>query len=116
MINRSDGFNTYTWKFSNNLNAILPNNRDFEYYGKTYTEPGFYSAEMTVTDDSGASRRDTVVLQVIDPKPVALVAGVTRVIQGRDFLYPHHLLNSYTPLTDRGVTIDFTNSECGMKK
>ena len=55
-------------------------------------------------------------LQVIDPKPVAVVAGVTRVIQGRDFLYPHHLLNSYTPLSDRGVTIDFTKSEMRYKK
>ncbi|KRE35026.1 hypothetical protein ASG81_22360 [Paenibacillus sp. Soil522] len=116
LINRSDGFNTYTWKFSNNLNAVLPNHTDFEYFDKTYTEPGYYTAEITVTDDSGGSKRDTAVLQVIDPIPVAVVAGVTSVIQGRDFLYPHHLLNSYTPLSDRGVTIDFTKSEMRHKK
>ncbi|RCW47447.1 CARDB protein [Paenibacillus prosopidis] len=115
LINHSDGLTGYTWKFSDNLTQVLPNNTNFEFINTTYLDPGNYSAEFTATDGVG-SKRDTAVLQVIDPKPVAVVAGITRVIQGRDLAYPHHLLNSYTPLENRGVTIDFSKSETRYKK
>ncbi|WP_146022680.1 Athe_2463 domain-containing protein [Paenibacillus castaneae] len=116
LINNSKGVSSYTWNFSDNLKRVLPNQFDYEYPSYTYNEPGNYKAELTVMDGEGGTKKDTAILQVIDPKPVAVVSGITRVIQGRALEYPHHLLNSYTPLADRGQKIDFSKSETRYKK
>ncbi|WP_414730963.1 Athe_2463 domain-containing protein [Bacillus sp. FJAT-28004] len=116
LINRSKGLNGYTWKFTDNLSAVLPNTTDYEFMNITYPAPGYYTAEITVTDEFGGSHRDGAVLRVIDPKPVAIVSGITRVIQGRPLERPYNLLNSYTPLEDRGEKIDFSRSEMRYKR
>lgn len=116
LINRSKGLNGYTWTFTENLSAVLPNNTDFEFLYKMYSNPGFYTAEIIVTDEFGGSQKDTALLRVVDPKPVAIVSGITRVIQGRPLERPYNLLNSYTPLEDRGEKIDFSKSEMRYKK
>ncbi|HTG69810.1 MAG TPA: CARDB domain-containing protein [Candidatus Udaeobacter sp.] len=115
LVNYNDDVYSHTWKFSNNLAAVLPNQTDTEYRNITFNQPGIYKAEMTGWNGS-LTGKDTAYLQVIDPKPVAVVTGITHVIQGRDFPFPHHLLNSYTPLADRGVTINFSKSEMRYKK
>ncbi|WP_424767373.1 Athe_2463 domain-containing protein [Paenibacillus sp. sgz302251] len=112
--NNSDGVETHSWVFSGNLEDVLSNRTDFAYPDITFTEPGIYRAEFTGYNGA-LTGKETAYLEVIDPKPVAVVTGITRVIQGRDFPFPHHLLNSYTPLADRGVTIDFTKSEIRHK-
>jgi hypothetical protein len=116
LINRSKGLNGYSWKFSDNLKAALPNTTDYEFNDVKYFSAGNYIAEITVTDEFGGSQKATATLQVIDPKPVAIVSGISRVIQGRPLERPYNLLNSYTPLEDRGEKIDFSKSETRYKK
>lgn len=116
LINRSEGLNGYSWIFSENLENSLPNTSDYEFHNITYNEPGSYVARIRVTDEYGGWKTDQAVLRVVDPKPIAIVSGITKVIQGRPLAYPHHLKNSYTPIADRGVTIDWSKSETRYKK
>ena len=114
--NFSQGLSGYEWTFTENLVRALPNTMDYEFPNIKYTEPGSYAATIKVFDEAGGWKTDTAILRVIDPKPIAIVSGITKVIQSRPLVYPHHLNNSYTPIADRGVTIDFSRSEKRYKK
>ncbi len=107
---------SYTWTFSSNLAPLIPNASDFEHGPMTFNEPGSYSATLTATDEHGFSETKTTYLSVNDPKPTAIISGVTRWIQGRPFPSLHHLNNSYTPLASRGITMDWSRSERRFKK
>ncbi|MFX3639809.1 MAG: hypothetical protein ACE3L7_14335, partial [Candidatus Pristimantibacillus sp.] len=110
------GFTEWSWEYSDNLNPLMRDNTDLYYENIKFDEAGVYTAKITVTNDEGDSKSDTAFLYVNDPKPVALISGVTRWVQGRTFPSLHHLNNSYTPLANRGVTIDFSKSEIKYKK
>lgn len=115
LLNSSDGFDSFTWSFSSNLDPLFTDKSQYEYHNQTFTQPGTYRATITVSDSSGSATADAT-LTVIDPKPVAVVSGASKVIEGRPFPFPYHLNNSYTPLADRGVTIDHSKSEKRYKK
>lgn len=115
LLNYSTGLDSFYWEFSENLGVKLPNTSTFEYHNVTYGEPGIYTATINVSNGS-QTKKHTVALNVIDPKPVAVVSGVTKVTEGRPFPYAYHLNNSYTPLADKGITIDHTKSEKRYKK
>ncbi|CAM4415522.1 hypothetical protein FHS16_000985 [Paenibacillus endophyticus] len=115
LLNSSDGFDSFTWNFTSNLDPIFTDKSKYEYYDQTFTQPGTYRATIRVSDSSGAATADAT-LTVIDPKPVAVVSGASKVIEGRSFPFPYHLNHSYTPLADRGVTIDYSKSEKRFKK
>lgn len=108
-------FSAYSWEFSNNLDPLITDNTDYGHGPIRFDEPGVYKATITASNEFEA-KSDTAILYVNDPKPVAIVTGVTRWVQGRPFPSLHHLLNSYTPLSDKGVTIDFSKSEIRYKK
>lgn len=110
------GYTDWSWEYSDNLNPLMRDATDLYYENIKFDEAGVYTAKITVTNDEGDSKSDTAILYVNDPKPVALISGVTRWVQGRAFPSLHHLNNSYTPLTNRGVTIDFSKSEIKYKK
>ncbi|MFX3634184.1 MAG: hypothetical protein ACE3L7_16755, partial [Candidatus Pristimantibacillus sp.] len=110
------GFTEWSWEYSDNLNPLMKDNTDLFYENIKFDEAGVYTAKITVTNDEGDSKSDTAILYVNDPKPVALISGVTRWVQGRAFPSLHQLNNSYTPLANRGVTIDFSKSEIKYKK
>ncbi|WP_338554387.1 hypothetical protein [Paenibacillus sp. KS-LC4] len=109
------GYTDYSWELTENLDNFNFNPRDFSHPAVTFNEPGVYKATLNVSNDYG-SQSDTALLYVNDPKPVAIISGVTRWIQGRPFPQLHHLNNSFTPLSERGVTIDFNKSEIRYKK
>lgn len=113
--NNSDGYTSMKWDFTSNLQEILTDNTQYRYPNVKYDKPGFYTAKITVSNGT-ETKQDTATLQVIDPKPVAIVTGPSKVIQGRDFSSVFHLLNSYTPLASRGVTIDFSKNQMRYKK
>lgn len=115
LLNSSIGFDSFEWTFTSNLDSLLPNKNELEYYDRTFTQPGTYRATFKAIDDSGYET-SMAILNVIDPKPVAVVAGITKVTEGRPFPFPYHLNNSYTPLADRGATIDHSKSEKRYKK
>lgn len=115
LLNSSDGYDSYEWTFSSNLDSLFTDKTKYEYYDQTFTQPGTYRATIKVSDSSGSATSEAA-LTVIDPKPVAIVAGPTRVIEGRPFPVPYHLNNSYTPLEDRGVSIDHSKDEKRYKK
>lgn len=110
LLNTSSGFDTFEWDFSPDLEAVLPNKSNLAYEDVTYNTVGEYSAKFIGTNDRG-SMSTSARLTVIDPKPVAIVSGVTRIIEGRPFPVPYHLNDSYTPLEFRGETIDHSRSE-----
>jgi hypothetical protein len=114
--NKTINWVNYTWSFSSNLAPLIPDATDFEHGPITFNEPGIYSATLTATDEHGYSETKTTYLSVNDPKPTAVISGVTRWIQGRPFPTLHHLNNSYSPLANRGVTIDWGRSEMRYKK
>ncbi|MCK9862020.1 hypothetical protein [Paenibacillus sp. ATY16] len=113
--NNSDGYTSMSWTFSNNLQEVIPDDSQYRYPNLKFDKPGFYQAKIMVTNGT-ETRWDTASLQVLDPKPVAVVTGPTKVIQGRDFSNIFHLYNSYTPLSERGVTVDFTKNQTRYKK
>ncbi|WP_336775412.1 hypothetical protein [Paenibacillus sp. MMO-58] len=113
--NNSDGYTSMTWTFTDNLKEVITDSSQYRYSNVKFDKPGFYQAKIMVTNGT-ETKWDTASLQVIDPKPVAVVTGPTKVIQGRDFSNIFHLYNSYTPLADRGVKIDFTKNEMRYKK
>lgn len=115
LYNSSNGFDYFEWTFSDNLNSVLTDKSQYEYYNKTFTEGGTYRARIKVSDSSGSATAEAT-LTVIDPKPMAVVSGATKVIEGRPFPVPYHLNNSYTPLADRGVTIDHSKDEKRYKR
>ncbi|WP_171056408.1 Athe_2463 domain-containing protein [Paenibacillus sinopodophylli] len=110
LLNSSNEFESMEWSFSPNLDPIFPDKTQYDYHDQTFTASGTYRANITVRDSSG-SATDDATLTVIDPRPVAIVAGASKVIEGRPFPFPYHLNNSYTPLADRGATIDHSRSE-----
>nr|MBC9204744.1 hypothetical protein [Paenibacillus sp. PL91] len=116
LVNNTINWVSYTWSFSSNLAPLIPDATDFEHSPITFNEPGIYSATLTATDEHGFSETKTTYLSVNDPKPTAIISGVTRWIQGRPFPSLHHLDNSYTPLASRGTTIDWSRSEKRYKK
>lgn len=113
--NNSDGYTSMEWTFSSNLQEVITDSSQYRYLNVKFDKPGFYQAKIMVTNGT-ETRWDTASLQVLDPMPVAVVTGPTKVIQGRDFTSIFHLYNSYTPLADRGVTIDFTKNQMRYKK
>lgn len=115
LLNSSDGFDSYEWIFSSNLDPLFTDKSKYEYINQTFTQAGTYRASIKVSDSSGSSSASAT-LTVIDPKPVAIVAGATKIIEGRPFPFPYHLNNSYTPLAERGVTIDHRKSERRYKR
>ncbi|MDQ8732970.1 Athe_2463 domain-containing protein [Paenibacillus sp. LHD-38] len=115
LLNSSYGFDSYEWKFSTNLDPIFPDKSKYEYINQTFTQAGTYRATIKVSDSSGSSSAEAA-LTVIDPKPIAIVAGATKIIEGRAFPFPYHLNNSYTPLAERDVTIDHSRSEKRYKR
>ena len=114
--NASQGLSGYEWDMSPNLASTLPNTTDYEFHNVKYDQAGSYIARIKVFDDNGGWKSDIATLTVIDPKPIAIVTGITKIIQGRPLAYPHHLKNSYTPIADRGVTIDHDNNVMRYKK
>ncbi|WP_425414666.1 Athe_2463 domain-containing protein [Paenibacillus harenae] len=106
----------YSWSFADNLSPLIRDPADFQHGPMTFSEPGIYKATLNATGEGGDTGTDTAILYVNDPKPVALISGVNRWIQGRPFPQLHHLNNSYTPLASRGVSIDFSRSEMRFKK
>lgn len=115
LLNSSDGFDSYEWTFSSNLDPLFTDKSKYEYHDQTFTQAGTYRAAIKVSDSSGSTTSEAA-LTVIDPKPVAVVAGASKVIEGRPFPFPYHLNNSYTPLADRGITIDHSKSEKRYKR
>lgn len=113
--NNSDGYTSMSWTFSTNLQEVIPDTSQYRYPNVKFDKPGFYQAKIMVTNGI-ETKWDTASLQVLDPKPVAVVTGPTKVIQGRDFSNIFHLYNSYTPLAERGVTLDFTKNQTSYKK
>ncbi|GLX66204.1 hypothetical protein [Paenibacillus glycanilyticus] len=113
--NNSDGYTSMSWTFSSNLQEVITDSSQYRYPDVKFDKPGFYTAKITVSNGT-ETRQDTATLQVIDPKPVAVVTGPSKVIQGRDFANVFHLLNSYTPLASRGITIDFSKNQMRYKK
>lgn len=112
---KARGYTDYSWELTENLDKLNFDQRDFSHPAVIFNEPGVYKATLNVSNDY-ESQSDTALLYVNDPKPVAIISGVTRWIQGRPFPQPYHLNNSFTPLSDRGVTIDFNKSEIRYKK
>ncbi|MGM0883351.1 MAG: Athe_2463 domain-containing protein [Bacillota bacterium] len=115
LLNSSDGFDSFEWTFSSNLDPLFTDKSKYEYYDQTFMQAGTYRAKIKVSDSSGSATSEAT-LTVIDPSPVAVVAGATKVIEGRPFPFPYHLNNSYTPLADRGITIDHSKSEKRYKR
>ncbi len=113
--NNSDGYTSMSWTFSSNLQEVITDASQYRYPNVKFNKPGFYQAKIMVTNGT-ETKWDTASLQVLDPKPVAVVTGPTKVIQGRDFSSSFHLYNSYTPLAERGVTIDFKKNQTRYKK
>lgn len=113
--NNSDGYSSMSWTFTSNLQEVITDDSQYRYPNVKFDKPGFYQAKIMVTNGT-ETKWDTASLQVLNPKPVAVVTGPTKVIQGRDFSSIFHLYNSYTPLADRGVTIDFTKDQMRYKK
>ncbi|ANY65891.1 hypothetical protein BBD42_04970 [Paenibacillus sp. BIHB 4019] len=109
------GYTDYSWELTENLDKFNFDQKAFSHPAVTFNEPGVYKATLNVSNDY-ESLSDTALLYVNDPKPVAIISGVTRWIQGRSFPQPHHLNNSFSPLSERGVTIDFSKSEIRFKK
>ncbi|MFF2483407.1 hypothetical protein [Paenibacillus sp. NPDC058071] len=117
LINESKGnIVSHEWGFSSNLDPLVPDKNAYEIGELTFTESGPYEAELSLTGSEGQTDSDTATLIVIDPKPVAIVAGIPRAIQGRPLKAPYNLDQSYTPLASRGVTIDHTKDEKRYKK
>lgn|GEM_PF-3538754 len=115
LYNNSDGYTSFSWKFSSNLAEVLPDTDQDDYLNYQYDKPGYYTATVSVSNGS-QTLQATAALQVVDPKPVAIVTGPTKVIQGREFANYFNLYNSYTPLSDQGVTIDFSKNQMRYKK
>ncbi|OMF23474.1 hypothetical protein BK133_24085 [Paenibacillus sp. FSL H8-0548] len=115
LLNSSSGFDSFVWGFSNNLDLLLTDKSKYEYYNQLFTQPGTYHATFRASDDRGTDSVTTT-LTVIDPKPVAIVSGPTKLIEGREIPVPYHLNNSYTPLDKRGVSIDHSRDEQRYKK
>ncbi|WP_054029079.1 hypothetical protein [Bacillus sp. FJAT-28004] len=115
LMNYSNGFDSFYWEFNEILAEKLPNTSDFEYYNQTYDKPGLYKATIVVSNGT-ETKRHSATLEVLAPNPVAVVSGITKIVEGRPFPYPYHLNNSYTPLESKGVTIDKTKSEMRYKK
>ncbi|MFF2091650.1 hypothetical protein [Paenibacillus sp. NPDC058174] len=111
-----ENFNDWTWTFSDNLDPKIIDKRGLQYPQLKFDEPGAYTAVIKATNEYGDEKSATAILYVNDPKPVAVISGVTRWIQGRPLPAPHHLNNSYTPLSSKGVTIDHSKSEKKYKK
>ncbi|MGG4145710.1 hypothetical protein ABEW34_21675 [Paenibacillus algorifonticola] len=108
------GYTEAHWELSNNLKPFIQND-DFNQPNITFDIAGVYTAKLVASNEY-ETVSDTAILYVNDPKPVAIISGVTRWIQGRPFPNLHHLNNSYSPLASRGVTIDFSKSEIRYKK
>ncbi|MFD1952779.1 hypothetical protein ACFSL6_00935 [Paenibacillus thailandensis] len=114
--NYSENYDNYEWTFSENLSEVIPDDDKRQFKNVQFDEPGVYRATLRVWNDEGDEDTASAVLEVVDPKPVAVVTGPTRVVQGREFSSPHHLNNSYTPLESYGESIDFSRSEYRYKK
>ncbi|OEG00195.1 hypothetical protein BHF71_05770 [Vulcanibacillus modesticaldus] len=116
IFNMSDGLDSYSWTFSPELEPYIIDKNAFEPKTNAIGVPGTYSATIKVMKNDGSSRTDTAYLRVIDPKPIAIITGVNKITQGRDFPNQYHLLNSYSPIADRGVTINHTYDKFRWKK
>ncbi|QAY68075.1 hypothetical protein ET464_18580 [Paenibacillus protaetiae] len=114
--NRSQNYDDFEWTFSDNLSEVFTDTSRTSYPNKTFTKPGIYQATITVWNGLNKKVSDTATLYVVDPKPVAIITGPSCIIEGRPFDAAYHLLNSYTPLASRGVTINFSRSETRYKK
>lgn len=115
LLNTSKEYDDYEWEFSDNLSDVIPDADKKKFEDIQFDEPGTYKAKLNVWNDEGSEDSASAVLEVVDPKPVAVVTGPVKIIQGREFPYLHNLLNSYTPLESRGESIDFTKSEYRYK-
>ncbi len=110
------GYDNFSWSFSPNLQPLVSDSSGMNVGPLTFSEPGVYSAKITVTNSYGDEANSTAFLTVIDPRPTAVVSGISRWIQGRPLPRPYDLLNSFTPLADRGVTINHDKDEMRYKK
>ncbi len=61
---------SYKWDFKD---GSITNVADFDY---TYTNPGVYEAELTVTDENGLTDKETITITVTEPQNTAPVAVV----------------------------------------
>lgn len=115
LLNYSTKYDDYEWTFSDNLSEVITDADKKKFEDLQFDEPGTYQATLKVWNDEGSEDSASAILEVVDPKPVAVVTGPVKIIQGREFPYLHNLLNSYTPLESRGEAIDFTKSEYRYK-
>ncbi|MNY85645.1 hypothetical protein D3C78_18440 [compost metagenome] len=114
--NNSINAEEFNWTFSPNLDDKNLDPSEWAFGDMTFTVPGTYAATFTGTDRHGYTEEKTTYLFVNDPKPIAVISGISRWIQDRPFPSLHNLDNSYTPLASRGITIDWTKSETRYKK